>query len=84
MYNSVNGYNDFFIDNSALNTGFNSPTMPKILTQMNVRPRFLQNYNYMFICQVFLLIAGGFLFMMGSILKDQKVYFMGFAKYVFN
>jgi hypothetical protein len=38
----------------------------------------------MFICQMFLLIAGGFLFLMGNILREQQVYFLGFARYVFN
>ena len=77
------GYNKFFTDFSGL-LDFQSPELPKTLTQMEMGPRFVQNCNYMIAGQVVVVIVGVFIYLLSLMMKNYSESLLKTAKFVLN
>lgn len=64
----VNGYNGLFRDNTNL-LSFDEPILPKMLSQMKIGARFIQNCNYMILLQLLVIVIAGIFFILSYLNK---------------
>lgn len=83
LYNTVNGYNGLFRDRPTL-YNFDEPELPKMLIQMHIGARFLENCNIMIAGELLVIFIGLLFFLMSRIYDTSSNLFVGVAKYIMN